>query len=338
MPKTLVTGSPGWLGTRLVQVLVRGDPEIGTFEHYPERQVRCLVLPGIDVSVLEAMSVEIVFGDIRKPETLSKAVNGIDTIFHCAGVIHPKRVKDFYDINTIGTKNLLAAAKEAGVRRFIYVSSNSVAGVNTHRSKLMTEVDSPRPYKHYGKSKLLAEKAVLEACKSGALESVVIRPCWYYGPGQPERQTQLFRMIKYGKVPLFGNGENLRSMSYIDNAIMGLLLAEKSEIAKGKIYWIADSEPYSTIEIYRVIAKLLEVKLKFRKIPKSVSKAFELLDTMIQGLRFYSSYIHVAGEMAKDIACSIDLARSELGYEPKIGLEEGMRRSIEWCRAHGIDI
>lgn len=338
MTRTLVTGAPGWLGTRLVQVLVNGDPEIGTFEHYPKRQVRCLVLPKTDVSVLEAMPVEIVFGDIRKPETLPNAFIGVDTIFHCAGVIHPKRVRDFYDINTIGTKNLLMAAEKAGVRRFIYISSNSAAGINTDQNKLMTEADPSRPYKHYGKSKLLAEKSVLDVCKSGALECTIIRPCWYYGPGQPERQTRLFRMIKSGKVPLFGDGENLRSMSYIDNVIFGMLLAENAEIANAKTYWIADAKPYSTIEVYRTIARLLGADLKFRKVPKSVSRAFELLDTMVQGLGFYSSYIHVAGEFAKDIACSIDLARSELGYDPKIELEEGMRRSIEWCRAYGIDI
>jgi nucleoside-diphosphate-sugar epimerase len=122
-----------------------------------------------------------------------------------AGIIHPKKIPELYAINARGTQNMLAAAAEAGVRRFVFISSNSVGGVRRNGG-LMTEQDPPSPYFHYGKSKHLAEKAV-ERYRD-RMETVILRPCWYYGPNQPDRQTTFFRMIKKGRPIVFGSGKN----------------------------------------------------------------------------------------------------------------------------------
>lgn len=332
---TLITGAPGWLGSRFVEILCRGWDD----EKPPDdRQIRCLVLKDIDTSSLEELPVELVPGDVRDITSLREVVKDVDTVFHLVGVIHPKRIRDLYDINTEGTRNMISAAAEAGVKRFIYVSSNSSAGHNTGWGRPMTENDPSRPYKHYGKSKYQAEQIVNEFHVSGKIETVIIRPCWYYGVGQPARQTRFFRMIKKGNPIIFGNGENLRSMSYIDNVVQGLLLAEKCENADGETYWIADERPYRTIEIYETIAELLEVELKPRFVPGFLSKWCEWIDGILQTFRLYSTDFHVAGEMAKDIYCSIEKAKKELGYRPTVELREGMRRSIEWCRENEIDI
>jgi len=326
--KVLVTGAPGWLGTRLVEMLR---------EH--GREVRCLVLPTMDDSLLIRLGAEIFNGDLSQPETLNGLCEKITTVFHCAGIIHPNRVKEFYGLNLKGTENVLEEAIKSCVKRFIYVSSNSVGGVNISRDILMQESDSPRPYKHYGLSKYKAEELVNRAFKKGKINTTIIRPCWFYGVRQPERQTTFFKMIKKGNPIIFGDGNNLRSMSYIDNIIEALLLIEEKDVSIGKTYWIADKRPYSTMEIYQTIAKLLGVEnFKPLYVPKQVSTLCEFMDTVIQGLGLYIKEIHVAGEMDKDIACSIKKAQEELGYEPKIDLEEGMRRSIEWCRVNNIDI
>lgn len=332
---TLITGAPGWLGSRFVEVLCQGWRGEGAID---ERKVRCLVLPEIDISDLQKLRVEIVRGDVRDIESLKEAVKNVETVFHLVGLIHPRRIRELYDINTEGTRNMISAVVEAGVRRFIYVSSNSPAGHNTGWGRPMVEEDKPKPYKHYGKSKYLAEQIVNEFYQLGKIETVIIRPCWYYGPGQPARQTRFFRMIKSGKPIIFGSGNNLRSMSYIDNVVQGLLLAEKCERANGQTYWITDERPYATIEIYETVAKLLGVELKPRFVPRFTSKVCEWIDTMIQAFGFYSTNFHVAGEMAKDIYCSIEKAKEEIGYQPNVSLEEGMRRSIEWCRSKGIEI
>jgi nucleoside-diphosphate-sugar epimerase len=203
----------------------------------------------------------------------------------------------------------------------------------------MEEADEPRPYMHYGLSKYKAELLVNGAFKRGEISTAIIRPCWFYGVRQPERQTVFFRMIKKGNPIIFGDGMNLRSMSYIDNVVDALILAEEKAVSSGQTYWVADSGPYATIEIYRAIARLLGVKdLRPRFLPSYASTLCRTTDTLLQGCGLYVKEIHVAGEMDRDIACSIDKARQELGYEPKVGLEEGMRRSIEWCAAAGIEI
>ena len=114
------------------------------------------------------------------------------------------------------------------------------------------------PYLNYGKSKKLMEDLLQEAFHSRKIDTVVLRPCWFYGPGQPVRQTRFFRMIREGKVPIVGTGESKRSLSYVDNICQALLLAEKAEAARGRIYWIADRRPYTMNEIVGTVERLLE--------------------------------------------------------------------------------
>ena len=111
---------------------------------------------------------------------------------------------------------------------------------------------------NYGRSKMQAEELLRQARDRGEIEVVILRPPWFYGPGQPPRQTTFFSMIKNGKLPLVGGGENLRSMAYVDNIVQGLLLAERVEIAAGRTYWIADQRPYSMNEIVATVADVLE--------------------------------------------------------------------------------
>ncbi|MHA1289411.1 MAG: NAD-dependent epimerase/dehydratase family protein, partial [Candidatus Thorarchaeota archaeon] len=97
-------------------------------------------------------------------------------------------------------------------------------------------------------------------------------------------------------------------------------------------YWIADERPYTTLEIYETIAELLDVNIDPIYLPSFISSGCRLLDRILQKMRLYSSYIHVAGEMALNIACDISKARRELGYSPRFSLREGMKESIKWCR------
>ena len=320
----LVTGAPGWLGNRLVEGLIK-----------EKKKVRCLVLPGFNTDPLKKMGAEITYGDVTKKETLLSACEGITSVIHAAGIIHPKKVKDFKRINTDGTSNLLEAAVAKKVKKFVYVSSNSAQGCNKYRSQLMKEDQPEHPEKGYGKSKLAAEKVVKEYQQRGLIQTVIVRPCWFYGPGQPDRMTKLMNMIKSGRPLIFGDGKNLRSMTYIDNLVQGVMLAESKKIANGKTYWIADKQAYSTIEIYREIARQLGVELRPKHVPKIVSWCFEIADDIFQFVGIYNINFHVAGEMVKDIACDIARAEQELGYKPTVALAQGMKNSIEWAKKQG---
>jgi len=179
---------------------------------------------------------------------------------------------------------------------------------------------------------------------SGAVETTVLRPCWFYGPEQPPRQSQFFKMIREGKAPIVGDGESQRSMSYVDNTSLGLLLAAESPRAAGQTYWIADERPYSMNEIVDTVENLLENEFGMEvahdrmRLPSIASEVALAVDAAIQRTGLYEQRIHVLSEMNKTIACTVEKARAELGYEPRVELREGMRRSIHWCIEAGQEI
>jgi len=345
--KYIVTGALGWLGISLVQSLIRGLADHEALNTpAPDTRVRALILPGQDASALRKISdrVEIITGDIRSAADCTKLFQGYSgaTLFHTAGIIHPARVKDFYDINVQGTSRLLDSAIAAGVKRAVVVSSNSPCGCNPQPDHLFDENSPYHPYMNYGRSKMEMEMAVSKMGKLGRIETVIIRPPWFYGPNQPPRQTLFFQMVRDGKAPIVGDGRNLRSMGYIDNLCQGLMLAAKSEKANGKIYWIADKRPYSMNEVIDTIERLLENEFgqkcahKRMKLPGFASEVALMMDATLQSLGLYHQKIHVLSEMNKTIACSVGLAEKELGYKPTVALEEGMRRSMQWCVQQGI--
>lgn len=352
----IVTGAPGWLGSRLVQSLAEGLADLPQLATAP-RKIRILTLKGADMSPLFKESgrlkeqLQQVEGDLASGDGLDRlfADAAGATVFHAAGVIHPNRGrKEFYEVNVEGTRRMLDAATRAGVKRFIHVSSNSPIGCNKSNSKsdLFDEQAQYNPYMHYGASKKLAEDLVNDCGRNNkeGMETVIIRPPWFYGPGQPPRQTLFFTMIKNGKMPIVGSGDNLRSMAYVDNICQGLMLCERVAAAAGQTYWIADSEPYTMNQIVDTVEKVLERDFgiscshKRFRLPGLASEVAYLIDSLVQGSGMYHQKFHVLSEMNKNIACKIDKARSELGYAPTVALEEGMKRSIAWVLAQGQSI
>jgi nucleoside-diphosphate-sugar epimerase len=327
----LVTGAPGWLGNELVAKLDARD-----------RDVRCLTLPRMDTSPIDQFDVELYRGDVTDARTLADAyAGGVKTVFHCAGVIHPSElfgIQTFYDVNTRGTRNMLEGARRHGADHFVYVSSNAAQGFNTTRDELMTEGMPCQPESPYGHSKHLAERHVRGYEREYGIDFTIVRPCWYYGPGQPERMDRLMRMIGKGDPIMFGDGENLRSMTYVPKLAEALLLImDRASVAKGETYWIADKEPYTTNHVYRTIARLLNAEDQFspRRIPAAASRLLETTDRLFASLGIYEQNVHVGGEMRRNIACDVTKAREQLGFEPATELTPGMRKSVEAAREGG---
>ena len=342
--QVIITGALGWLGINLVESLINGLPEHNALkEPRADLKIRCFILPGQDATALTRISdrIEIITGDIRDAADCARLCDGAcgAILFHTAGMIHPRKVAEFEQVNVTGTINLLDAATRAGVGRAVVVSSNSPCGCNPHPDHLLDESSPYRPYLNYGKSKMRMELAVVE--RRNRFESVIIRAPWFYGPHQPPRQTLFFQMVRDGKAPIVGNGQNLRSMSYLGNLCQGLLLAATVERAANQIYWIADRRPYSMNEIVDTIERLLENEFGQRcahkrlRLPGLASEVAYCADASLQALGLYHQKIHVLSEMNKTIACSVARAEKELGYRPAVELEEGMRRSLAWCVTHG---
>ena len=341
----LVTGAAGWLGQSLLHALVHGLPDCPAFAVPPRpARIRALVLPHESAALTGFGDVEVVTGDVRRVEDCARFCSGADdaVLFHLAGIIHPRRVRELYDVNVRGTEQVLAAAEGASVARAVVMSSNSPLGVNPHPDHRFDE-DSPyAPYRHYGRSKWLMEQSVARVQAAGRLATVVIRAPWFYGPYQPARQTEFFAMIRDGGAPLVAGGRALRSMTYTGNLAEGLLRAAVVESAAGRTYWIADARPYPMTEVVDTVERLLETEFgqpcahKRLRLPGLASDVAQLCDGALQGIGLYNSKIHVLAEMNKTIACSIERARRELGYAPAVALEEGMRRSLRWVTERGL--
>lgn len=338
--RILITGAAGWLGLNLVEVLskgIQGHPTLSS--GFEKLNVRCMLLPEQDDKELLAINpdVEIVHGNVCSKDDCLRFCDGAEgaQLFHIAGIIHPRRVRDLYDVNVGGTRTLLTAAVSAKLKRAVVVSSNSPCGCNPHPDHLFDEESPYNPYMNYGRSKMEMELAVHGFRDAGKIETVIIRAPWFYGPHQPPRQKQFFEMIRDGKGPIVGDGHNLRSMAFCENLAQGLILAAMFEEAKGKIYWIADERPYSMNEIMDTIERLLETefgqtcKHKRMKLPGLASEVAWVVDKTLQGLGLYHQKFHVLSEMNKTIACSVERAKSELGFVPMVSLEEGMRRSLQ---------
>lgn len=339
---TVVTGAAGWLGRALLHRLA-GDRQ----RHRLRLLVRDEAEERLVTPILEASSarVRVVRGDIADRQVVDDLFDGIGAecdVLHTAGVIHPRRIQELFDVNATGTANMVGASRAAAVRRFVHVSSNSPFGTNPHPDDVFRADEPYHPYLGYGRSKMEGELAVLEGVEHG-LDATIVRPPWFYGPFQPPRQTTFFKMVRAGRFPVIGDGQQRRSMVYVDNLVDGVLLAELSPQAHGRGYWIADARPYRVTEIVDTVGRALRdegfsVADRTLRLPAFAGRVAELGDRLIQRTGRYQQQLHVLGEMDKTIACDISAARADLGYVPQVELYEGMRRSIRWCVEQGLDL
>lgn len=342
----VITGAAGWLGRSLVDHYARNIADAGLSRlvclvHDPADadSLRSLVSPlhhdRVDIHVVDIVdegSLAPIFEDLE---------DGFDVI-HTAGVIHAPRVRTIFAVNVNGTVNVLTLARRHGARRVVHVSSNSPFGTNPDRNDVFGEFEPFHPYLAYGRSKMEAELAVEEAVDAG-LDAVIVRPPWFYGPHQPARQTTFFSMVKAGRFPIFGSGDQRRSMVFVENLVDGIARARLWDGPAGRAWWIADAEPYTVREIVDTVGRALRdegfwVAEPSFFLPSVVGSLAELADRVIQRTDRYIQAVHVLGEMNKTIACDISAARRDLGYEPAVSLYEGMRRSIQWCLAEGISL
>jgi nucleoside-diphosphate-sugar epimerase len=224
----------------------------------------------------------------------------------------------------------------------VHVSSNSPFGANPDCTDVFRNDEPYAPALGYGRSKLLAELRLLDEVAAG-LDAVIVRPPWFYGPHQPARQTEFLRLVRRGRFPIVGGGRQRRSMVYVGDLVEGTVRAELVDCPPGRAWWIADSRPYELDEIVTAVgdalrAAGLDVARRQLRVPAMVSRVAAVADAALQRRHRYVPQLHVLGELGTTIACDISVARRELGYRPSVGLVEGMRRSVAWCLAEGIEL
>lgn len=310
----LITGFPGWLANRMIDVFMNGDRS-GNLAI--DRKIRLLVLPSFrNIRFNLPENFEIVYGDLQQKETLPSVIKNVKSVYHCAGVIYPSKIKTLYDVNWIGTKNLVDACIEHGVKRFLYMGTDSICGFGREK-RIFDENTESRPYKNYGKSKYLAEQYLLEKTKEGFIEGTSLRGFWFFGPHMPVRNQSLITMLKWKRQIIFGNGKNYRSLTHIDNVIQAFIKSEKSPATIGKWYWISDKNYTTTVdEIFQSMAREVGEKYRPFYIPDIVSSFFSLVDILLGKFGILNATVHAAGKFNKDIAGEHSAAIRDFAYDP----------------------
>jgi len=323
----LVTGAGGFLGLYLVEQLVaRGDRVRGFCRgSYAE---------------LDRLGVETVRGDVRDAGAVAAACRGVDVVFHTAAVsgisIDWKR---YHGINTLGTRNVVAACRRQGVGRLVYTSSPSV----TFDGKDQCGVDDSAPYPkrwlcHYPHTKALAEQHVLEGNGADGLLTCALRPHLIWGPRDRHLIPRLIRRAESGRLRRVGNGTNLIDMVYVENAAAAHVQAadalKPGSPVAGRTYFISQGEPvrcWGWIDEILALAGLAPVKKSISlKTAWRVGAAFEAIYRLLHLKAEPPMTRFLAAQLATSHYFDITRARQDFGYEPSVSKDEGMRRLGEW--------
>lgn len=315
----LITGFPGWLSNRMVDIMINGD-HFG--KNKIKRKIRLLAHRSHNFDIHLPPDFEIIYGDINDKESLDKALQGVKTVYHIAGVIYPKKIRQFYQVNYEGTRNLIDTCIDKKIRRIIFMSTDSVCGYSPS-SRIFSENEPPTPYKNYGKSKYMAESYIFEKTSAGLIDGTILRGFWFFGSFAPERNLGFFRMFRWKYQPVFGNGRNYRTITHIDNLVSAFIHAEKEPATIGKWYWIGDGSGNLTVnDIYKNIAAALNKSFNPIYIPKFICDGLSLFDSLLSKFNLLNPTIHAAGKFHKNIAAKSDRAANDFGYLPEAGFKQ----------------
>lgn len=326
MATVLVTGASGFTGGYLTKRLCDDG-----------HNVKVLVLPGIESSELKGWGAEVIEGDLQDAQSLKPAVRDVDIVYHIAAVYREEGIpkKTFWDVNVTGTKNLLEAALDAKVGRFVHCST---VGVQGEISDPPAAEDAPfNPGDYYQQSKLDGELLALDFFKTRGLPGMVFRPVGIYGPGDT-RFLKLFRYIKQGKFRMFGSGKVLYHLTYIDDLVDGIILVGETPGIENEVITLA-GERYTTLnEFVQTVAKVLDVKLSNLHFPVwPIYAAGAVCEVLCRPLGIHPPiYRRRVDFFMKDRAFDISKAKRLLGYSPKIDIEEGLRRAGDWYKKQGL--
>ncbi len=319
--KALVTGASGFIGRRLVLELARRG-----------HRTACLVRPTSNTAPLRDLPVEFVIGDLGDTASLARAVKGRDHVFHLAGIIQAVDGPAFETANAAGTRNLVDACQAAaGVKRLVFVSSIAAAGPSPDR-KVLTEDDEPRPVSAYGRSKLAAERVVLEA--KTRMPVTIVRPPNVIGPGSKEIEVAI-GLLRKRLLPALGDGRPRTSLVDVDDLVEALLLAAEDPRSAGQTYFVTDGRTYAWPEIMAAVAEELGAKRFMVKVPFAVQLlAARLAETAARLGRRPPLLTREIVRAARDYFWIYDGSKieRELGFHPRYGLRESVRRAVEESR------
>ncbi len=324
--KALVTGANGFTSSYLVRNLLNKG-----------YSVKGLVRKSSNLDLLKDLEIELAYVDLAIDKISDDIMNDIDVVYHVGAAYRTEGVpqKYFWDVNVEGTRKLLVAAKKAKVKKFVHCSTVGVQGEIKNPPAKETHPDNPGDY--YQESKLDGEKLALKFFKEEELSGTVVRPVGIYGPGDT-RFLKLFKMINNGKFKMIGNGEVLYHLTYVEDLVEGFVLAGESKKANNEIFTIGGDGYLTLNELVAKIAKILDKSVSKIKIPVwPVWTAGALCEFICKPLGISPPIFRRRIEFfVKDRAFDITKARTMLNYNPKVDLDEGLKRTAEWYKENNL--
>ncbi|SLJ83943.1 hybrid nucleoside-diphosphate sugar epimerase/sugar transferase [Psychrobacter sp. DAB_AL43B] len=313
----LVTGANGFVGHSLVNNLI---------------DTKHSVVAGVREIPLKKLNCEYrLIGNLEANTDWNDALKGVDVVVHAAARVHLMNDKsadsltEFRKVNVEGTLNLARQAVEAGVKRFIFISSIKVNGEGTELGKPYTADSKPNPIDPYGISKYEAEQGLLKLAETTPLEVVIIRPTLVYGENVKGNFHSLMKWTYKGiPLPIGGIKKNLRSLVSVDNLVDFIITCIEHKDAKNEVFLISDDEDISTASLLEKISKGLDVKNKAVNIPP------KLINTAASALGKSSVAQRLSGSLQVDIS----KAKNLLDWQPKYSTSESIRKTAEFYKSN----
>jgi nucleoside-diphosphate-sugar epimerase len=309
MPRALVTGATGFLGSHIAEVLVQHG-----------FTVRCTLRQSSSLQWLKNLNVEKVTVNFSDEASLQKACQGVDVVIHNAGITRAKNDAEFFEVNTNATERLAKAAIKAKVSRFIFISSLEARGPDGFTTAISS----------YGKSKLEAEGCLSKLQKD--IEIILLRPAGVYGPRDTDLLT-LFQMANYGFLTVPATKGRLQPVHGRDVA-EAVLASLEGKVQLGP-FAIAEANTYSWQDMAEILGIAMNKKLRVLKIPREVflgaGYAFETLS------KLFNQAPKLDRRRAKSLAyytytCDTRPFNHAFGWQAKISLQEGLRETAEWYK------
>jgi len=321
----LITGSTGFIGSHLAEEL-----------HRKGHKLRCLVRKTSNLVWIERLPVEYVYGDLFNEEVLKQSIEGVDYIYHVAGLTKAKSREEYFRGNHLATRNLLNAVREVkpNLKRFILVSSLAAVGPSLDGTPV-DENTVYHPITAYGESKMEAEKECLKAADS--VPFTITRPPAVYGPRDRD-VFEFFNTMNKGLQPMIGFRDKTVSLIHVADLVKGIILAGECPEAVRQAYFISSERFYTWKEIGEATARVMQKKGLRLRIPVSLVYTIAAVSEVFSMATGKAVLLNM--EKAKDIVqdswtCDISKAKRELGFRESYSIEEGIRNTIQWYREHG---
>jgi 2-alkyl-3-oxoalkanoate reductase len=324
--RVFVTGGTGFTGAALVERLLRDGHSVIALDKQP----------GLVDKTLEQLGAELVYAEVNDREAVARCTDGAEVVVHLAAAFRQVGVpeKHYRAVNVAGTRIVAEEAGKAGARKLVYCSSQ---GVHGHIAEPPGDEHSPIAPPDYCEQTKYQGELELKILDGTPFEYTIIRPTAIYGPGDPGRFQMIFARVRAGSFPMFGDGQTLYHPVYIDNLIDAFLLAMEQDRGAGEAFIIGDEEYFTIEELVMRAGRALGVEVAIRHYPLApLVAAGRVCETLCRPFRIEPPLFSRRVEWYRQArAFSIEKARSELGYQPRVDIDTGLKLTGDWLLATG---